>query len=400
MHGRVEGAVQSGVQAAGEPLREMLTPFDARETLVALARPRLSTSPGFEDVAAEVGRRFAGFGYEAAELPFTFAPWVGRFGLPVAAAAYLLGVLPAGILLLLGRPLGAAVALLVAAAGVAAVALSAPHLLHGSQWARRPGVNRLYHAPGTRPLYILMAHLDTKSQLIPLSLRAPAIVVAAVSWLWLLGIALLLMARPVSGGPIFLAAVAGILAGTLLALSWGDNDSPGALDNASGVATLLGVAARERDAGDVAFLVTDAEELGLAGARAAANRLQPVHGVINIDGVDDAGRFWIVERAGWRRRGLTSNLVVALLTAADQVGVAASRRRLPIGVLLDHMPIAKAGLPALSLLRGTVRSLNRVHRPSDDATHLEGTGIARAVDLLCAALAELRARQAGTTRTT
>lgn len=364
--------------------------FDARETLGALARPRLSTTPGHEEVVAEARWRFETLGYETIELPFSFAAWVGRFGPAFLALVYLIGVLAAGILLLAGAPGAAAIVLLLAFAGVVAAAANLTRLLHQARWHRRRGLNLLFRRPGSRPRYILMAHLDSKSQLVPLSLRAPAVAVAAAAWIVLLGTAILSLIRPVAGGAVFAVAVLAVLAGTLLTLSWADNESPGALDNASGVATLLGVAEREADTGDVAFLVTDAEELGLAGARDAATRLPPVHGVINIDGIDDDGRFFVMERFGWPRRGLAPHLAVGLLGAAAVLGVPALRRDVPLGLLLDHMPIVRAGIPALTLMRGELRSLHRVHRPADSLASLHGTGVTRAVDLLCAALTLIR----------
>lgn len=379
--------------AAGVPTGAAASSFDVQEALTAISRPRLSTTAGFGEAAADVRRRFEGFGYETVELPFTFAPWVGRFALTIGALAYLFGVITAGVCLLSNAPRGAAVALLLGAAGVGATGLGAMRLVDRARRGRRQGMNRLFRPAGAKPAYILMAHLDSKSQIIPLSLRAPAIVIAAAAWLVLLGMSFVMTARPMGGGTVFLVAIAGVIAGTLLALSWAANDSPGALDNASGVTTLLGVASRERGAGDVAFLVTDAEELGLTGARHVARKLPPVHGVINIDGVDDVGRFWIVERSRWQRRGLASNMTAALLSAAAALEVQAFRRRLPLGILLDHIPIARAGIPALSLLRGGMHSLNRVHQPSDDPAHLKGTGVERAVELLCTALDELRAHQ-------
>jgi hypothetical protein len=90
---------------------------------------------------------------------------------------------------------------------------------------------------------------------------------------------------------------------------------PGALDNASGLAALLAVAAESVRHGDVAFLVTDAEELGLVGARTALPWLPPVQGVINVDGLDDAGPFIVAEGFGWRREGSAPQLAAALLTA-------------------------------------------------------------------------------------
>jgi hypothetical protein len=65
----------------------------------------------------------------------------------------------------------------------------------------------------------------------------------------------------------------------------------------------------------------------------------------------------------------------------------------PFGILLDHNPIVEAGTPALTLLRGSIRSLRRVHRPIDDLTRLTGEGVRQAVELGCAALFLLRSRE-------
>jgi hypothetical protein len=191
----------------------------------------------------------------------------------------------------------------------------------------------------------------------------------------------------------FALGVLGLLTGTILILCWADNESPGALDNASGVAALIGIAARERDHGDVAFLITDAEELGLAGARAVARQLPPVFGVINMDGLDDEGPFYVMERFGWPRRGIAPHLAMALLSAAAQEEIVAIRRDVPLGILLDHMPVVDAGIPAVTLLRGSVRSLGRVHRVIDDLDHLKGDGVTAAVTLGSAALRILRTQE-------
>jgi Zn-dependent M28 family amino/carboxypeptidase len=141
----------------------------------------------------------------------------------------------------------------------------------------------------------------------------------------------------------------------------------------------------------VGFLITDAEELGLAGARAAAPHLPPVFGVINLDGLDDDGPFYVLERFGiLRKRGLAPHLAAALLQEAEARGEPANRRDLPFGIPVDHIPIVKAGMPALTLMRGTTKSLNRVHRPADELDRMSGAGIIRTVELVGGALARLR----------
>jgi len=202
--------------------------------------------------------------------------------------------------------------------------------------------------------------------------------------------------QTVSRGLVLGAALSAGLSALVLAFCWVENNSPGALDNASGVAALLGLAHQQRGAGDVALLVTDAEELGLAGARAIAQDLPSVIGAINLDGIDDVGHFLVVERFGWpRRRGQAAHLAAALLRAGQDLKLDLRRRDAPFGIMLDHMPIVDGGTPALSLMRGGVESLRRVHRPADNLAHLRGGGVASAIELVGRALDLLRAQEPG-----
>ncbi len=132
----------------------------------------------------------------------------------------------------------------------------------------------------------------------------------------------------------------------------------------------------------MAVLVTDAEELGLAGARAAVDRVGDVAAVVNLDGLDDRGPMRIAYgRAPLRRRDRPT-IVDALCRAARREGVAVSTGPVPPGLLTDHMPFARAGVPAVTVMRGSLRSLLRVHTPSDTADRLDCTGLAEAVRVI------------------
>jgi hypothetical protein len=362
----------------------------AREILGRLVRPRLSGSTGWAETRRILCERFADLGYESHLKPFSISPSPGRFVLPAIGLALLLSSAFGRVSLEVGNR-GAAVAGLVLG-GLLVWMLAAGTARATDRWRirRMDLANLWFQVPDVRPRWLLVAHFDSKSQFVPLALRAFAVASAGAGWGGLLILALL-------GGRVAQASmlldVLGVivtLAGAALLLSGAGNRSPGALDNASGVATLLGVAARERDSRDIAFLATDAEELGLAGARAIARELEPLEGVINIDGIDDAGPFHILEGFGLQRGGYSPHLAMALLLAARALGVSARRRDVPPGLLVDHMAFLRAGFPALTLMRGTLRSMTRVHRPHDDLHHLRGDGIGEAVSLVCAALHVLR----------
>lgn len=383
---RVEPANKSGAadRAGG---------LDVMKLLRDIAKPRLTGSDGAADVTATLMTTLENLDYEVRQQPFTFSPWLGRFGITAAGAVYLAAMFVAAGFLYTNHPDGAIALLLIALVLIGLGAMFASAAIDSLPFGRVDGSNLLAIPRGGRVRYIIMAHRDSKSQPVPLAFRGPAIVLAVVAWLALFIAALFHMARPLPGGLILLVGALGVVAGVVLVFCWVDNRSPGALDNASGVAAAVGIAARERAAGDVGVLITDAEELGLAGARAAVGTLPPVFGVINLDGLDDDGTFYVFERFGLiNKRGLAPHLAAALLEEAAQRGEPADRRDLPVGIPVDHIPLVRAGIPALTVMRGSVRSLRRVHRSIDDLAHLRGDGVLRTMDLVAGALHRLRER--------
>jgi hypothetical protein len=375
---------------------ERSDPARLRDHLAALAQPRLAGTEPAADVERLLRARFEELGYQTREFPFSFSAWPGRFGLTMAGASLALGGVLGAWLIPAGLP-GAAIAILLVCLALAVTPLVAlGPALDRLPWGRVESRNLLFSPPEGRPTWVLMAHRDSKSQIVPTLVRSGAIALAAVAWLLLLVLAALWIAGDPFRWPGLAIGVGVVLfvAGLILALSWSGNESPGALDNASGLAALLEVASDTRSTGGVAFLVTDGEELGLAGARAVAAHLPPIQGVINVDGLDDHGVFYVAEGYGWQRKGSAPQLAAALLTAATVLDMPVERRRLPRSIPVDHLPVAEAGIPALTLLRGSWRSLLRVHRPSDDVDGLDGSGAAAGATLLRAAIALLRAEQA------
>jgi hypothetical protein len=384
---------RAGNSEAQSKTRAAQTRFDARATLEAIARPRLTGTPGSAEVIQEISGRFEAFGYEVTSSKFRISTWPGRFGVSVAGAVCALGALTATRMLSVGHPGIALVLLLLTGFIVGAIAVLAKPAIQMLPFGQVQGLNLLAHVPGSRPRYYLVAHHDSKSQPVPLAFRGPAIILAGVSWFALTIMATAAMSDPVwgSAGIVPTLGLIAVGSGVVLLMCWVDNRSEGALDNASGVTTLLGVAEREAVARDVAFIITDAEELGLAGARAIAKQLPPAFGIINVDGIDDAGDFYLLERFGWRnKRGTAPHLAAALLQAAQALNLRARRRDVPIGLLLDHIPLVQAGIPALTVMRGRLTSLLRVHRPADNLDSLNGTGVQDAVQLLANTLEILR----------
>lgn len=381
-----------------DEIADRVAPADADERLAvrdaihALARPRLAGSEGAARTADEMRARLEALDYRIRELPFRFSTWPGRYGLPLVGALLGTAAVAATLLLLAGDAGAALVVTVAAAAVVGALGLLAGVAIDDLPWSRLQSTNWIAHRPAARPRFLIVAHRDSKSQPVSTLVRTAAVALAGVGWVALVAIALAAAIDPawqwtpltIGVGVVLLAASA------TLAFARSGNESPGALDNASGLAALLAIAARERDNDDVAFLITDAEELGLAGARAVRHRLPVMEGIVNLDGLDDEGEVRVVERHGWPPRGLAPNLAAALLAVAAALDVPARRQDLPVGMLVDHVAFAEIGLPCVTVVRGTVDSLRRVHRPSDTADRLDGRGAASVAAIVSGALRLLR----------
>jgi hypothetical protein len=362
------------------------------ELLQQIARPRLTGSTGAQEVADLIHERLSRLGYQIQDDPFTFSTWPGRFAVTAAGVFFLAGTLGAAALLNMRHPGISLVILLLTLLLCGAIAVLSAPLTNIFPFGRITANNMYATRPNAVPRYIFMAHLDSKSQPIPLAFRGPAIILAILAWIAFVVFALLGLLDPVwiRGDITTALGVVAVLASVLLIFCWVENRSPGALDNGSGLATVLALAESEQHQDDVAFLITDAEELGLVGARSIARNLNPVFGVINVDGIDDNGPLYVLEKFGVPPRHIAPHLVAAILQAAAAQSMPAQRRNVPFGLLLDHIPIARADLPAVTVMRGSFASLRRVHRPTDNLQNMTGSGIESVVRILRDALALLR----------
>jgi Zn-dependent M28 family amino/carboxypeptidase len=155
--------------------------------------------------------------------------------------------------------------------------------------------------------------------------------------------------------------------GRAVAASVVRNESPGAVDNASGVAAVLAAAALVDPAASVGVLIPSAEELGLAGARAWVRAHAGERAiVVNCDGVDDQGELILMYTR--TRPGL---IVDAVERAAGEVRVL----RMPPGMLLDSVAFAGAGWSAATLSHGSMKTLSRVHTRRDTLDVLTGSQV-------------------------
>jgi hypothetical protein len=366
-------------------VRRAPTPEEARRHLAAIAREPRPAGGAAERAAREhCAAALREIGFEVREAPFEYSALPGRWATPLAGALSIAALMGAGHVGYRGAPL-LSLAIL-AAVGVPVAA--------GAAWLARRGVlalpwmrERSRNLVATRgaeaPRAWLVAHLDSKSQPVPIGVRALGIALTVVAWLAAAAVAALQLAgRDVSGAWPFVSAI-GALAGLPVAASVVRARSPGALDDASGVATVLLAAAALAPAHPVGVLLTSAEELGLAGARAWAVGAPPAVAV-NVDGVDDAG----ATRVMWTGRR-PARLAEALLRAAAAAGEPARAARLLPGILADGVALADAGWEAVTVSRGTARTVARIHTPRDAVEAIRGEGIAATAALIAAAIPEL-----------
>lgn len=352
--------------------------------LHALARePRPAGS-----AAAAAARRYCAevltsLEFDVAERSFQYSAAVGELGTPAAGATMLALIVAAAVacsgglpVLAIGMLLGGGILLVfvgewAARRGVLAIPIR-----------RRHGVNLEARRAGAAPRAWLVAHIDSKSQPVSLVVRAAGIMVLALAWIVATALAIISALHREPRAAVWNYVLLGAALGAIPVIaSLVGRRSQGAVDNASGVATVL-AAAELASGSPVGVLITDAEELGLAGARAwcAASAGEQVP-VLNCDGVDDAGVLTLM----WTRPRSVS-LEQAVRSAAAAVG--APLRVIPLipGVLVDGLAFADAGREVVTLSRGSIETLRRIHTRRDDLERLHGVGVAVAARVLAGAI--------------
>jgi hypothetical protein len=162
----------------------------------------------------------------------------------------------------------------------------------------------------------------------------------------------------------------------------------GAMDNASGVASLIDLAARLRTAGyrprrTIAFAAVTAEERNLLGSYYFARRPPFASGMRMVANVNLDQFLPIIPMKSIIAFGMEeSSLRGDLEAAAASVGIPAERDPIPgqnVFIRSDQYNFVRAGIPALMLLTGANGDkeiwktwedwmATRYHRPSDDVT--------------------------------
>src|SRR6202158_1828622 len=262
----------------------------AKDLVERLSRkPRFAGSQEEAEARALCKGELEGAGFECLECPFEYSQWPGRWGVPVAAAVQTAIVF---IVALTALQQGRLLALIAGAALYVALLFASADAKR--RWItalpfQRAGSVNLEAGRGT-PSVWLVAHLDSKSQTVPMLVRiASSIGMAAVTLLATAVLLFSLFADRDAVAPWRAIEISALIVALPSMLCWVRNQSPGAVDNASGVAAVLLAAQSLSSMRDLGVLITSGEELGLAGARVWAAKAR--HGIValNCDTVDDSG---------------------------------------------------------------------------------------------------------------
>jgi hypothetical protein len=350
--------------------------------LAVLAREPRPAGGDAERRAREYAHRvLADAGFEVSREAFEYSTFPGRYATPVGG-----GLLAATLLLAaaLGLSSAAAAAMAVLLLGSVVVGAFASAMTGDAvlrlPYLRAAGENLVATWGTDMPKVWLVAHLDSKSQPVASLLRVAGILLLLTGLLLALAAAVLQLAslphRMAWWGAVgcTLLGVAPVVASVVGA------HSDGAVDNASGVAAVLAAAVAVRPESMFGVLLPSAEELGLAGVRAWARGARKGT-ALNCDGVDDAGELTIMYS------GAAPTPLIQTLEALSPHPLRA--RRMPIGLLTDSVALADHGWTTVTVSRGSLATLRRVHTRADSLANLRGDGIDDVATLLARAVEAL-----------
>lgn len=199
----------------------------------------------------------------------------------------------------------------------------------------------------------LVAHYDSKGQPISMAVRLMGFFALVTGLVGLL----------LSPVPAALLLLIGLL---IISQNRVTDNSPGAVDNASALVAVFMALDQLPDKHAVGVIFPDAEEFGLVGARALAAERGALFAdacVINLDGLDDAGR------------------AIALLHKPGRIGTAVAaalgaRRARWLPVIVDGIALAAVAAECCTILKGNWRTMRIVHRPEDTAARVRLDGAA------------------------
>ncbi len=400
--------------------------FDARkayEYACAVARPRRTGSPGEAATVEYITDKLKGFGLDVHHDVFSYST-VCRLFLKITIASILISLLVVFFLFPCNPFLtGVLVTFMLflvlrAMSGVPFVATLRGLLFRdipftGRQESRNiiattgSGGNGKNGNDGNKPHVYVMAHYDSKSQSIPIIHRVVLVSIFYFGSMYILVhyiVAALWWGSP--GGWLYAVYCLVNFSGILLLSMIEGNYSPGAVDNASGVGTLLRLAeiiSRERKRFrnmDITFVATGAEEEALVGAfhlcRSLSGDSTPRDNCyfINLDGVGLNGTLYCTHKIGvhlsfTREQADFTKLIQEV---GKKEGLEMKTPPAVIGAAADHFPFTYEGLNAVTLTTFSKKA-RVIHTHKDGIDQLELEGFDRVGRLVMGVIEEIRDRQ-------
>jgi hypothetical protein len=388
------------------------SPKQAMDFAQDIAQPRRVGSEGERFAIDKITDILEGFGYHVEQQPFQFiAAFHGWIRLELVLGSLLI------LALMMLRTIHPWASLLPASLLLSLIFLANPlhrwvqasSLLRGDHSTPPPGVrflswlgpkikstNIVAHASdnGNKdnvPHLYLMAHYDSKSQTLPLPIRMALFALTILGCFSVTIVLILSLLLPELDPFIpYFGWVSLLFSIPLIYMRIG-NDSPGAIDNASGIGLILHLAevlVAEEDLLHrlrVTFLFTAAEEEGLMGAQAyvemneAALRRQVQRGgiyILNFDGVGTHGRLLLDENSQKQKSAQGVPLVDWARATGLELNIPIGRFP-SVGALMDHAPFAHRGFNAISLATSG-QAVWSVHTRGDTVDKLHAKGFEQA----------------------
>ncbi len=358
--------------------------------LERVAVPRLPGSESLRDVEAAILERLVESGYTVYRDSFiaSASPLVSA---SVAGAGFGWTALIITPLLSFG-PLGWGVAL-AGAGAFSLVLILVVGLYRGWVEPGTPKVEAVnIWAKRGPPKVWLVAHSDSKSQQFSLGARVLAVTILCAGLVLMMVALALRIFTPLPWWLAFPVGLATLLGGGALSRATVSNESPGAVDNATGVLAALVAADLLRTRSDIGVLITGAEEFGMAGAAAWTSQHGGKGMFINFDGLDSRGSYRLMihrVRAQGDLSGHSHEIVNALASQLRNMGQGVVCRRLPPGILVDGVALARAGMPGATVSRGDWNTLRVVHTSRDSSDRVDVAAAVTAGRATAAALDSL-----------
>ncbi len=265
------------------------------------------------------------------------------------------------------------------------------------------GVIKSRHSKGS---VMLCAHYDSKSQLMPVAVRAALFIIGFVTaailaiTVVIVGFITLRGETVTVGTPYFIITLIPALCLLALVLNFTSNKSPGALDNATGEAVILEagrvLALEPLENLDVIVASFGCEEMGLVGsikyllAHEKELKQKPFY-MLNFDmPFSPEGKLYLNTGFEVPPRYTSSKINKIARSVAENLGVSFRNIFMPVGAAADHMPWVKHSFEATGFVSPTTYvhsrkdSIDRINKDALDKIGQITLGILRELDRISA----------------